>query len=233
MENANPLLNQSDRRILIAPSILGADFAKLGDIANRLKEAGADLLHIDVMDGAFVPNISIGACVIRSLAAHIDLPLDVHMMVQNPERYIRDMAEAGASCITVHAEATPHIHRALQMIRAFPSVAAGVAINPGTPVESLSCVLQEADMVLIMTVNPGFGGQKLIPSTLAKIKDARRMLDAIGSRARIEVDGGVCPENVNEFTRRGADVLVCGASVVGAEDYRVAIQGIRGGFEAG
>ena len=217
----------SHNRILIAPSILNADFARLGDIVKGLKRAGADMLHIDVMDGMFVPNISFGACVIRSLSACVDLPLDVHMMVQNPERYIRDMAEAGASHITVHAEATPHIHRALQIVRSFPGVTAGVAINPGTPVETLSCVAQELDMVLIMTVNPGFGGQKLIPFTLEKITKARDMLHSIGSRARVEVDGGVNPENAYEFTRCGADVIVCGASILNAADYQVPIERMR------
>lgn len=214
------------RRILVAPSILGADFSRLGEIAKGLARAGADMLHIDVMDGMFVPNISFGACVVRALTSCVDLPLDVHMMVQQPERYIRDMADAGASYITVHAEATPHVHRALQTIRD-RGVSVGVAINPGTPVETLSCVLPEVDLVLIMTVNPGFGGQKLIPFTLEKITKARQMLDEAGSRALLEVDGGLYPENAEEFSRRGADVLVSGASILNAEDYKVPIDRIR------
>jgi len=228
MEKANPQTEQAKRRVFIAPSIIGADFTRLGDTVNRLKEAGADMLHLDIMDGMFVPNITFGACVIRSLAANISLPLDVHMMVQTPERYIQEMAEAGASRITVHVEATAHIYRALQMIRSCKNVKVGVAINPGTPVETLTDVLQEVDMVLLMTVNPGFGGQKLIPATLTKITRTRQMLDAIGSCAQITVDGGVSPENAGEYTRRGADILVCGAGLLGAEDYRVAMERMRG-----
>lgn len=227
MERKIQLKNRFARKIQIAPSILGADFARLGDIAQKLKLAGADMLHIDVMDGMFVPNISFGPCVIRSLANCVDLPLDVHMMVHQPERYINDVVEAGATHITVHMEATPHIHRVIQSIRAFEHITAGIAINPGTPVEALSCILPDVDLVLIMTVNPGFGGQKLIPFTLDKVQKMRHMLDEIESYALLEVDGGVYPANAHEFTRRGADVLVSGASILNAEDYRIPMDQMR------
>ncbi len=215
------------KRILVAPSMLSADFGHLAEQAEKLTKAGADVLHIDVMDGMFVPNISFGACVIKALKRATHLPLDVHMMVHQPERYIDDMVAAGADYVTVHVEATPHIHRAIQKIREHEGVVAGVAINPGTPVSSLECVLGDIGLVLVMTVNPGFGGQKLIMPALEKIAQVRAMLDAIGSEALLEVDGGVSAENVTEFTGRGATLLVSGTGVFGAPDWAEAIRQMR------
>jgi len=215
------------QKIFIAPSMLSSDFARLGEQAHLLEKAGADMLHIDVMDGIFVPNITFGACVIKALRASTSLPLDVHMMVHQPERYIDDMAAAGATLITVHAEATQHIHRAVQLIREHPGVTAGVAINPGTPVSVLEPVLGEVGLVLVMTVNPGFGGQKLIVPALSKIAQVRSMLTAIGSDALLEVDGGVTAENAREFTGRGATLLVSGTGVFGAADWSAAMQAMR------
>ncbi|MED9958971.1 MAG: ribulose-phosphate 3-epimerase [Christensenellales bacterium] len=216
-----------DGKILVAPSMLSADFARLGEEARRLEAAGADVLHIDVMDGMFVPNITFGACVIRALRSACALPLDVHMMVRQPERYIDDMVEAGARYVTVHAEATPHIHRALQQIAEYPGVVAGVAINPGTPAQALQCVLGDVGLVLVMTVNPGFGGQKLIVPALDKIAEVRAMLDRIGSPALLEVDGGVTAQNAREFTARGANLLVSGTGIFRAPDAAAAIAAMK------
>ncbi len=215
------------KAIRVAPSMLSCDFARMAEQAAALEAAGADVLHLDVMDGAFVPNITFGPCVIRSLRKATRLPLDVHMMVDHPERYIRDMADAGADFITVHVEATEHIHRALQMINALEHVTAGVAINPGTPVSSLECIAGDVGLVLVMTVNPGFGGQKLIRPALEKIAQVRRMLDGIGSDAEIEVDGGVSAANAREFTDRGATLLVSGTGVFGAPDWKEAIAAMK------
>lgn len=212
--------------IWIAPSVLAADFRNLGAEARRAEAAGADALHVDVMDGMFVPNISFGMPVVRALRDACSLPLDVHLMVQEPGRYIDAFAEAGAAFLTVHLEACTHLDRTLQDIRAH-RVCVGIALNPATPVNALECVLGEIDLLLIMTVNPGFGGQKLIPYALEKIARARAMLDAIGSSARLEVDGGLSAVNVREFTSRGADMLVSGTSLFKAEDMASEIARLR------
>ena len=191
------------------------------DIAS-LERAGADMLHLDVMDGTFVPNISFGQPVIRAVRALTKLPLDVHMMVQAPERYIDEIAACGADIITVHAEATPHVHRALQRIRENGKIA-GVALNPGTQAEALRYLLDEVGLVLVMTVNPGFGGQKMIPAALEKIGAVRAMLDAAGSEALLEVDGGVTAENAQLYTGPGATLLVSGTGVFHAADRAAAI----------
>lgn len=216
------------RRILVSPSMLAADFARLGDEARRLEAAGADMLHIDVMDGMFVPNISFGAVVMQALRGVTNLPLDVHMMVERPERYIDAMAEAGAAYITVHVEATQHIHRAIQQIAEHPGVVPGVTLNPGTPASALEMVLGDVGLVLVMTVNPGFGGQRLIPSTIEKVGEIRRMLDAIHSDALLEVDGGVTAENAHLFAQQGATVLVSGTGVLRAPDMAKAIERMHG-----
>lgn len=217
----------SNHIIRISPSMLASDFARLGEEARRAEAAGADMLHIDVMDGMFVPNITFGACVMEALRKSSSLPLDVHMMVERPERYIDDMAVAGAGIITVHVEATQHIHRALQRIREHQGITAGISLNPGTPASAIEAVLGDVGLVLVMTVNPGFGGQKLIPSALEKVSTIRRMLDGIGSDAMLEVDGGVTAANAHEFTRRGADVLVSGTGVFGADDMVAAIRAMK------
>ena len=201
----------------IAPSILAADFASLGDAVRAVERGGAALLHVDVMDGHFVPNISIGVPVVASMHRATQLPLDVHLMIENPERYIPAFAQAGAAMISVHQEATAHLDRALSMIREH-GCRAGAVVNPATPVSTLSEVLGAVDLVLVMSVNPGFGGQKFIPGTLHKIAELSRLRREHGYRFRIEVDGGVGPENVAELVRAGADILVAGTSIFQTPD---------------
>lgn len=210
------------RDIQVAPSLLSCDFGRMAEDIASLERAGADMLHLDVMDGTFVPNISFGQPVIRAVRALTKLPLDVHMMVQAPERYIDEIAACGADIITVHAEATPHVHRALQRVRENGKIA-GVALNPGTPAEALRYLLDDAGLVLVMTVNPGFGGQKMIPAALEKIGVVRAMLDAAGSEALLEVDGGVTAENAQLYTGPGATLLVSGTGVFHAADRAAAI----------
>ncbi|MCA9603422.1 MAG: ribulose-phosphate 3-epimerase [Myxococcales bacterium] len=217
---------RSRRTPLIAPSILSADFARLGEEVRAVEAKGADWAHVDVMDGRFVPNITIGVPVVRSLRKATKLPLDVHLMIVEPERYVADFAEAGADVITVHAEASPHLHRTLQQIRALGKKA-GVSLNPHTPVSVLDHVLDLVDLVLIMSVNPGFGGQSFIPAALPKIESVRRVLDSRGLDAHLEVDGGVNADTVQSVLDAGADVLVAGSAVFGAGDYGEAIRGLK------
>lgn len=202
----------------IAPSILSADFSRLGDEIRAVERAGADLIHIDVMDGHFVPNITIGPPVIESLRKFTGIPFDVHLMIENPERYIEAFASAGSDSITVHAEATIHLHRLVQMIKE-RGIGAGVSLNPATPIESVQGILDDIDVLLVMTVNPGFGGQKFIPGMLRKIKKARDLMDAVSSRAQLEVDGGVTLQNLRSISEAGADIFVAGSSVFRSGDY--------------
>ncbi len=211
---------------LIAPSILSADFASLGDEVNAVVDAGADWIHVDVMDGRFVPNITIGVPVVEAVRAITKAPLDVHLMIVEPERYVDAFARAGADVITVHAEATTHLHRTLQQIRA-AGAQAGVSLNPHSPPDVLEYVLDQVDLVLVMSVNPGFGGQSFIDSSLDKIRRIRTMLDAAGSSARLEVDGGVKPANNPRVAEAGADTFVAGSAVFGADDYAAAISALR------
>lgn len=214
------------RSIKIAPSILAADFARLGEAVRAAEAAGADQIHVDVMDGHFVPNLSMGPGVVKSIRPVTDLPLDVHLMIDEPQRYLDAFAEAGASALTVHIEAAPHIHRAIQHIHSL-GLRAGVSLNPGTPASALSEIIPYVDLVLVMSVNPGFGGQTFIERSLAKITEVRAMLDAVGSAADISVDGGVVPQNAGQIVAAGANMLVAGSAVFGADDVSAAVMALR------
>ena len=213
-------------RIEIAPSILAANFAKLGDDVRIVEEAGADIIHVDIMDGHFVPNISLGIPVVASLRKATRLPLDVHLMIEKPELYIEDFIRAGGSRILVHQEATAHLDRALAMIREL-GAEAGAAINPATPVSMLSEVLDKVDTVLVMTVNPGFGGQKFIPNTYEKIRQLNQMRARYNASFRIEVDGGVEPENTAELAQAGANTFVAGTSIFHTADPAAATRQLK------
>jgi len=212
--------------IRIAPSILSSDFLRLGDEIKAVEEAGADMLHIDIMDGVFVPNITIGAFVVEAIKRATALPLDVHLMIESPERYINDFSSAGADYLTIHIEASVHLHRAVMQIKERGSKA-GVSINPSTPVSSLQEILPYLDMAVVMSVNPGFGGQKFIPTSLGKIKRLKEMADEMGLRPLIEVDGGVTPENAKEVASVGADILVMGSAFFRAKDYKGLVRRLR------
>jgi ribulose-phosphate 3-epimerase len=216
--------------VRVAPSILSADFGRLADEVRAVEAAGADLIHVDVMDGRFVPNITIGPLVVKAVRAATKLPLDVHLMIVEPERYVEDFARAGADGITVHLEASPHLHRTIQMIKALGKRAA-VALNPHTPIDGLDVVLPDLDMVLIMSVNPGFGGQKFIDAVVPKIQALRAEITRRGLKTDVEVDGGVAPDTVARVVGAGANVLVAGSAVFGAPggDYRGAIEALRAG----
>jgi len=213
------------RRVRIAPSLLSADFAALGDAAATVEDV-ADLLHFDVMDGHFVPNLTVGPPVVEALRRHTRLPLDVHLMIEAPERLLADFARAGATFLTVHAEVCPHLHRTVQHIREL-GMRPGVALNPATPLEVLDYLLPELDLVLVMSVNPGFGGQTFIPFALEKVAELRRRLDACRSAAELEVDGGVKLENCRDVVRAGATILVAGSAVFGTPDPRGAVLKMR------
>lgn len=200
----------------LAPSILSADFSRLGEQVRQLDEAGAQYVHIDVMDGMFVPSISFGMPIIKSIRPCSDRIFDVHLMIEEPGRYIADFAEAGADLITVHAEACKHLDRTVESIKE-KGLLAGVAINPATPISAIECILPKVDMVLVMSVNPGFGGQKLIPYTVEKIRDLKRMIDEKSLKIDIEVDGGINLENVTEVIDAGANIIVAGSAVFGGD----------------
>lgn len=217
------------RKIRIAPSILSADFARLGDELNAMTAAGADYLHIDVMDGHFVPNITIGPAVVKALRAHSSLPFDVHLMISPVDPYIPAFAEAGSDIITVHPEAGPHLHRTIQLIKSLGKKA-GVSLNPATPVEAVDQVLGDIDLVLVMSVNPGFGGQAFITSQLDKIRALRERIDAGGRAIELEVDGGINAETARQAVAAGADVLVAGTASFsgGSAAYAENLRRLRG-----
>jgi ribulose-phosphate 3-epimerase len=210
----------------IAPSILSADFCRLGEEIKAVEAAGADYIHIDVMDGHFVPNITIGPLVVAAARKVTTLPLDVHLMIENPDRYIPEFAAAGADIIVVHAEASIHLHRSIQLIKSLGRKA-GVSLNPATPLNYLEYVLADLDLVLLMTVNPGFGGQSFIEESLPKIKALRAMLDKRGLEAELEVDGGVKTDNIARISHAGADVFVAGSAVFGSSDYAATIRKLK------
>ena len=207
----------------IAPSILSADFMRLGDEIRAAEEAGAHMLHIDIMDGHFVPNITIGYSIVAEIKKITSLPLDVHLMIDDPDKYIPSFSKAGSDFLTVHCEASTHLHRSVQLIREEGSKP-GVSINPATPVSLLEHIMRDVDLVLLMSVNPGFGGQKFIPLTLEKIRNMKAMLTAAGLSALIEVDGGVKIENAKQIADAGADVLVMGSAFFGSADYRTIME---------
>ncbi|HTY79679.1 MAG TPA: ribulose-phosphate 3-epimerase [Candidatus Bathyarchaeia archaeon] len=212
----------------IAPSILSADFAALGDAIALVEGGGADMIHVDVMDGRFVPNLTIGPCVIESIRKRTRLPLDAHLMIVEPERYIEDFVRAGADLLTVHVEACPHLHRTLQQIRE-AGAKAGVALNPSTPPEAIEWVLDSLDLILVMSVNPGFGGQSFIPSSLAKVRQIRTL---VGARPiDVSVDGGVNHDRAGALAKAGATALVAGSAIFGAADPAKAVRDLRSAAE--
>ncbi|WP_409275616.1 ribulose-phosphate 3-epimerase [Neobacillus sp. SCS-31] len=213
--------------VKIAPSILSADFSRLGEEIKDVERGGADYIHVDVMDGHFVPNITIGPLIVEAIRPVTDLPLDVHLMIENPDQYIEAFAKAGADYITVHVEASRHLHRTIHLIKSF-GIKAGVVLNPATPVESIKHIIEDVDMVLLMTVNPGFGGQKFIQGVLPKIRQVKAMALAAGKELEIEVDGGVNAETAKLCIEAGATVLVAGSAVYGQVDRAKAIADIRG-----
>ncbi|AFM26457.1 ribulose-phosphate 3-epimerase [Desulfomonile tiedjei] len=215
-----------NRRILVSPSILSADFSKLGDEIKAVEQAGADFLHIDVMDGHFVPNITIGPMIVEACKKIATIPLDVHLMIAEPDRYLEDFHAAGANILTVHPEATHHLHRTLTRIREL-GMQAGAALNPSTGLEAVRYVLAELDILMIMTVNPGFGGQSFIPTMLEKVRSAREMADKSGYPIRIEVDGGVAPSTAPDLICAGADIFVAGSAVFLRPPYSDAINLLR------
>ena len=211
---------------LIAPSVLSADFGRLAEAVLQVEAAGADWIHVDVMDGHFVPNLTVGPPMVEALRKVTKLPLDVHLMMTNPDAFIPEFAEAGASYLTVHVEACPHLHRTIQLIKEH-HIKAGVTLNPATSTTTLEEILTEADLILIMSVNPGFGGQTFIETSLQKIVRVRHMIDQAKSQALLEVDGGVHLENASRVVKAGADVLVAGSAIFHSDDFKQTIHQLR------
>ncbi|HEY5674742.1 MAG TPA: ribulose-phosphate 3-epimerase [Malonomonas sp.] len=218
--------------IKIAPSILSADFAHLGDEIRAIEAGGADYVHIDVMDGHFVPNITIGPLIVEAIRPVTSLPLDVHLMIENPDQYVPAFAKAGADIIVVHAEASVHLHRSIQLIKSLGKKA-GVSLNPATSLAALDMILPDLDLVLLMTVNPGFGGQSFIDACLPKISALRQRISALGLPIELEVDGGVKIDNIEQIAAAGADVFVAGSAVFGTADYQATISALKQNGRAG
>ena len=212
---------------IIAPSILSADFTRLGEEIKAVELAGADWIHIDVMDGHFVPNITIGPMIVKAAKKITPLPLDVHLMIENPDQYIPDFVKAGASLISVHAEASVHLNRTVQLIKGFDNVRAGIVLNPSTPLSSIEWVLEYVDFIMLMSVNPGYGGQSFISNTMEKIRTLKRIIIDRGLDTLIEIDGGVCENNIEEISIAGADAFVAGSAVFGSDDYKKTIDSFR------
>ncbi|MDH3391899.1 MAG: ribulose-phosphate 3-epimerase [Desulfobulbaceae bacterium] len=211
---------------MIAPSILSADFSRLGDEVRAVEAAGAEVIHVDVMDGCFVPNITIGPLVVEAVRRVTDLPVDVHLMISEPDRYVKDFADAGADWITVHVEACVHLHRTLNYIRDLGKKA-GAVLNPATSLSTLEYVLEELDLVMLMSVNPGFGGQSFIESTLDKTRKLRAMFDKVNSGAGIEIDGGISPVTIARVAEAGANIFVAGSAIYGRDDYATEIREMK------
>jgi len=205
--------------IKLAPSILSADFARLLEDVKKVENAGCEYLHIDVMDGHFVPNITLGPAIIKSLRKDVNMVFDAHLMIENPDQYINEFVDAGCDLIVVHQEACKHLHRTIQNIKSY-GIKAGVALNPATPIETIKYVLEEVDMVLIMTVNPGFGGQSFIESMIPKIKELKSLIDKKGLKVDIQVDGGIKPDNVDKVVKAGANIIVAGSAIFNSDDIQ-------------
>lgn len=212
--------------IKLAPSILSADFARLLEDVKKVEKAGCEYLHIDVMDGHFVPNITLGPGIVKSLRKDVDMVFDAHLMIENPDNYIKQFVDAGCDIIVVHQEACRHLHRTIQNIKSH-GIKAGVALNPATPIDTIKYVLQDLDMVLLMSVNPGFGGQSYIPVVTEKIKELKALIDEMGLDIDIEVDGGVKPSNISEVVNAGANVIVAGSAIFNTDDIDEAVKSLR------
>jgi ribulose-phosphate 3-epimerase len=218
--------------ILLAPSILSADFARLGDAVAAVERGGADLIHVDVMDGHFVPNITMGPPVVKSLKKVATVPLDVHLMITDPDKYIGAFADAGAAMISVHVEVLPHLHRTIQAIKAL-GVKAGAVLNPSTPIVAISEVAADVDFVLVMSVNPGFGGQSFIPRSESKVTEVRALLDSVGNKGLVEIDGGIDLKTVGRVVKAGARMLVAGSAIFGTADPERAARELKAAAMAG
>ena len=220
------LTDISNKDVVIAPSLLAADFTSLKSEIEQTKRAGVEVLHIDVMDGHFVPNITMGPLVVKAVKKVTKLPLDVHLMIEHPDRYVSDFAEAGADYISVHAEASVHLNRTIQLIKSM-NVSAGVVLNPSTPISAIEWVLEYIDFILLMTVNPGFGGQSFIENSIDKIRSLRLIIQERGLSALIQVDGGVSEKNIKRIALAGADVFVAGSAIFGTKDYKKTIENLK------